>query len=246
MKKLIAILLVNFLTAVRVIGVFCLLPIYLEYGGIAAAELSIVCYFTDCLDGIIARKSHVSTFFGSVFDGTADKLFSVANLLVLFTITKFAIFPILCEFTIVLIQFIKYRKNINVKSSMMGKIKTWVISLTVIVLYLVSDIQSISFLSSSFIDKIVSMNQYHLYIVLFTPLYIFEVLTVISYLFIKEKDIDTSKVKLNDLDIKLKARTSFKNTWDNFCTFWLNNEFYEAYKDKAGLREIRKYLKENR
>lgn len=246
MKKTIAILLVNLLTTIRIIGVFLLIPIFWNYGGIAAALLSVGCYFTDCLDGIIARKCKVSTFFGSVFDGCADKAFTCANLIVLFTITKFAIIPILFEISIILIQTFKFQKNMNVKSSTLGKLKTWVISLTVILLYLLIDIQNITFLSQSTIDFILNTDKILLYGITFIPLYVFEVLTLYSYLvFLKNykpgMDIETPKV-----DIKMKPATSIKNKWDNFALLWLNNEVYEKYKDSAGLKGLRKSLKENR
>ncbi|MBE6148678.1 MAG: hypothetical protein E7167_04265 [Firmicutes bacterium] len=244
MKKIVAIILVNMLTTVRIIGVICLLPIYLKHGGAAAALLSIGCYLTDWIDGIIARKCHVSTFFGSVFDGVADKMFSVANLIVLFTITKYAIVPILFEAAIIVIQTIKYHRNENVQSSKVGKLKTWIISLTVITLYLLIDIRSLTFLPASFIRGVLNLNQVHLFGVTFIPLYIFEVLTLLSYLkFLKHP---VEKIKYPKIKIKLKPATTFKNKIDNFCTLWLNNEFYEKYKDCAGLKQIKKSIKENR
>ena len=134
MRKLIAILLVNLLTTLRIVGVFLLVPIYHRYGGVSAAKLSIGCYFTDLLDGVIARKCKVSTFFGSCYDGVADKAFTCANLLVLFTITKWAIVPILFEIAIIGIQTIKYQQNENVQSSKAGKLKTSVASSIFLVL----------------------------------------------------------------------------------------------------------------
>lgn len=247
MKKLAAVLIVNLLTSIRIIGVICLVPIYLNEGGLAAAAWSIFCYLTDWIDGILARKWHVATFFGSVFDGAADKLFSIANLIILLAISKFAIFPIFCEFIIVIIQTIKYNNNINVKSSMIGKAKTWVVSLTVISLYLISDIDSITILNPTFIEQVNSLNPVALYAGIFAPLYIFEVLTIISYLVIKSTDIPNEiKIDPDEINIRFKPKTSFKNRLYNFNAFWLNNEFYEKYKDSAGLKEIRKYLKGNR
>ena len=169
MKKIIAIILVNMLTMVRIIGVVCLVPIYLKHGGTAAAIFSIGCYFTDWIDGIIARRCHVSTFFGSVFDGVADKMFSVANLIVLFTITKYAIVPIIFEAAIIIIQTIKYHRNENVQSSKAGKLKTWVISLTVIILYFLIDIRSLTFLPITFIRSVLQCNQVHLFGYIFIP-----------------------------------------------------------------------------
>ena len=83
MKKFMLIF-VNLLTMVRIIGVFMMIPVYFNYGGLYAAILSICCYLTDCIDGFLARKFHVATFFGSMFDGVADKLFSCSNLIILF------------------------------------------------------------------------------------------------------------------------------------------------------------------
>ena len=241
MIKLIAILLVNVLTAMRIVGVFCLLPIFYRHGGVAAAILSILCYFTDCLDGIIARKAKVSTFFGSVFDGVADKAFSVANLILLFTITKYAIIPILCEIAIITVQTIKYQRNENVQSSKAGKLKTWVIGLTVILLYFVIDINKLTFLSTDFINYILSLDPAKLFGIMFIPLYIFEFLTLFLYLkFLGEKH---PALEIPKIDIKLKPVKCFKDRWDNFCTLWLNHEFYEKYKDSAGLKEIKKQIK---
>lgn len=243
MKKSISIILVNLITMVRIIGVFSLLPIYLNYGGVAAAVLSITCYLTDVIDGMLARKKEVSTFFGSMFDGIADKLFTIANLIVLVTITKYAIIPILFEVGIVVIQYIKYSNNINVQSSKIGKIKTWIIGITVIVLYLVTDISSLSFLNNSFIYKIETMNQNTLLGIIFIPLYLFEILTLISYLKVEKLP---KRPELEKIDIKLKKVHNFKDSFDNFCTIWLNHDFYIKYKDCAELKTIRKYLKNNR
>ena len=247
MKKLIAMLIVNILTSIRIIGVICLVPIYLNNGGVSAAAWSVFCYLTDWIDGILARKWHVATFFGSMYDGIADKLFSIANLIILLAISKFAIFPIFCELIIIIIQTVRYNHNINVQSSMMGKGKTWVVSLTVIALYFISDISSVSILNPSFIAKVNSLNKFYLYGGIFIPLYLFEILTIISYLTIKKEDL-SFEIKINpeELMIRFKPKTSFKNELSNFYTFWLNNEFYEKYKDSAGLKEIRKYLKGHR
>ena len=243
MAKLVAILLVNLLTTVRVVGVFCLLPIYLNYGGVAAAILSITCYLTDFFDGIIARKCKAATFFGSVFDSLADKAFSVANLLVLLTITKFAIIPILFELAIVTIQTIKFKKNVNIQSSLAGKIKTWIIALTVITFYLVADIRNITFLSSNFINNVVNMNQDLLIGILSIPLFIFEILTLISYLkFLKNYDFN-HKVEGPNIEVYLKKPNNFKDKLNNFLQVWFNYDFYMKYKDSAGLNDILKQVK---
>ena len=83
MTNIPALIIVNLLTTIRILGVIVLVPVYLIYGSGYTALLAMGCYFTDFLDGIIARKFHASTFFGSAYDVLADKLFTCANLLVL-------------------------------------------------------------------------------------------------------------------------------------------------------------------
>lgn len=244
MARLLAFLVVNCLTMVRIIGVFCLLPIYHSHGGVAAAVLSIICYLTDFLDGILARKFKVVSFFGSVFDGIADKAFTVANLFVLLTITKFALIPILFEVAIVTIQSIKYHNNINVQSSMAGKIKTWIIALTVIVLYLLTDIEHITFLSPNFVNNVMSMDQNMLIGILSIPIIVFEILTIISYLIFLQDYNPHEKVEMPNIEILLKKPVTFKDKLYNFYTIWFDYQFYLKYKDSAGLKNILKQVKQ--
>lgn len=241
MKKFMLVF-VNLLTMVRIIGVFMMIPVYFRYGGLYAAYLSVGCYLTDCIDGFLARKYHASTFFGSMFDGVADKLFSCSNLIILFNVTKYSIISIVLEILVVIIQFVKFQKNINIQSSKLGKIKTIVMSVTVILVYLITDINKLTFLSSNVISYV---NSHNLYLYLFIPLYIFQILTLYSYLkFLKTYDKKEVK-QIPKVDIYLKPKTTIKNRISNFCTIWLNNEFYEKYKDSEGLKAIRNEIKEN-
>ena len=244
MKKFM-LMFVNLLTMVRIIGVFMMIPVYFNYGGLYAAILSICCYLTDCIDGFLARKFHVATFFGSMFDGIADKLFSCSNLIILFKVTKYSIASIIFEVAIVLIQIIKFQKNINIKTSKIGKIKTIVMSITVIIIYLVTDINRLTILGSKFINFINNSNSNILYLIIFTPLYIFQLLTLYSYLKFLKTYSSSLKWDIPVVNINLKPKTSIKNRWENFVTIWLDNDFYEKYKDSQGLKGIRKEIKHN-
>lgn len=244
MKNKFMLVLVNLLTAMRVFGVFMLIPIYFKCGGIYAALLAICCYLTDCIDGFLARKFHVSTFFGSMFDGIADKMFSCANLIILYNATKLSLGIILLEFIIVIIQFWKFQKNINIKTSQIGRIKTIVMSITVILLYLLIDIENFAILPLGIRNYISGIETSTLLGFLFIPLYIFEVLTLYSYLkFLKNPIVKEEKIDLKKINIKLKPKNSLKNRIYNFGALWLNNEFYENYKDSNVLKEIRKSVK---
>jgi phosphatidylglycerophosphate synthase len=247
MTNIPALIIVNILTTIRILGVIVLVPVYLIYGSGYTALLAMGCYFTDFLDGIIARKFHASTFFGSAYDVLADKLFTCANLLVILSVTNFAIIPIFFEILIIIIGVAKYKRNINVQSTKMGKIKTWVMGLTVIAVYMAINLDNLTrIFGFNFINHINNIDKTILYLVIFMPLYVFELLTVISYLkFLDTYDIN-EKTKLPKLPVKLKPRDGMKNFWYNFRITWLNNELYEQFKDYNAQREVWQALKKNR
>ena len=174
-------ILINFLTLIRIIGVILLVPIYQKMGGYYVGLLAFFCYLTDSLDGILARKWQASTFFGALFDGTADKLFTIMNFIVLYLITPYAIIPIIIELLIVLTLFIKLKKKLNLKSNIIGKCKVWVLAISVVLTYFVSDISNIPFLSLSFKNYILNMNHNILYFVILLPSIIMEFLTLLSF-----------------------------------------------------------------
>ena len=53
----------NFFTALRAAGIFCMIPVFKAYGGLATALLSVGCFITDFIDGKLARGLKSSTFF---------------------------------------------------------------------------------------------------------------------------------------------------------------------------------------
>lgn len=246
MKKIIEMILVNTLTIFRLVGVFCIYPVFKKYGGLDAAFLSAFCYFTDCLDGFFARQFHISSFLGAFLDASADKLFSAANLLVLLAITKLTLFPLLIELAILAIQAVKFTTNGNVQSSMMGKIKTWIIGLTVICLYFISDINKITILPNSIINMFNNANPVTVYFIALLPLYVFEILALCSYVKEMKSYTPEEKEKTTKISVKLRKEKCFKDKLHNFAAVWMNNEFYEKYKDSAGYKDILKEVKRRR
>ncbi len=233
-------LIVNFLTFIRVIGTIILVPIYMVYGGYYTSLLALVCYLTDSIDGILARKFNASTFFGSLFDGAADKLFTIMNFIVLYLITPYAIIPIVIEFLIVLVQAMKYYYNYNVKSNKVGKFKTWVLAICVILTFLASDITKATFIPLQVRTWVISASHSSLYFWLLTPAIVMEFLTLISYIkeiFIKEEKKEVIK--------KEEAKSSVKSNWTNFKNIWLNPEYYNEHKDDSNLKKATKISKKN-
>lgn len=229
-------LIINALTLVRIIGTIILVPIYMTFGGVYVGYLSVICYLTDSIDGILARKWHASTFFGALFDGVADKMFTIINFIVLYLITPYALIPIVFELLIVLVQIFKFRKNLNVKSNIVGKFKVWILAMCVVATFLISDITNISFLSNTIKDYLLNNFNADIYFYLLLPAIIIEGLTLLSYLLDLFNPVyQEEKIKtLNKIeDIKIKG-----NKWEKFKNSWLNPEFYEKHKDDNYLREL--------
>ena len=116
-------LITNFVTLLRVIGIFALIPVFKIYGGFATFMLSASCFLTDCIDGLMARELKSSTFFGSLFDALSDKAFLVVNMILLMSISPLAIVPVFFELGIAYVQSVKFNKGMNIKSNMFGKVK---------------------------------------------------------------------------------------------------------------------------
>lgn len=236
------ILIVNLLTLIRVIGTIILVPIYNIYGGFYVGIVAIICYLTDSIDGILARLWNVSTFFGALFDGVADKLFTIMCFIVLYLITPYSIIPIIFELLIVLVQFCKFKNNLNIQSNIIGKFKVWVLALSVVLIFFVSDINSISFLSLEFKEFVLTKLASNTFLILLIPVIVIESLTLLSYIL---EIFTIEKIPmLNHESKELEVPKLKKNKWENFKMVWLNPEYYEKHKNDSYLRKLIK-LKDN-
>lgn len=233
---IVKILIVNIITLLRIIGTLILIPFYNVYGGFKAGLFSLGCYFTDTLDGILARKWKVSTFFGSMFDGIADKLLTIINFVILYLITPYAIIPIIFEILTVLLQFFKFNKNYNIKSNIIGKIKIWLLALSLVILFIVSDITSATFIPLHLRELILSVPANSLYFWILFPTIIMELLTFISYIV----EIFKPSKKVIELDNKKIDRSKYKNNTkkEYFKEIWFNPEFYSEHKNNTNLKDL--------
>lgn len=127
-----AIIIVNSVTMTRVIGTFILPFISLK---LSPGELVIyvgLLLLTDAIDGLLARRLNASTVFGSVLDATADKLLGIACLAVLSQKYPIMLLPILTEAIITIINMRGAIGGSTTESSFLGKIKTWVLGLGIV------------------------------------------------------------------------------------------------------------------
>lgn len=119
--------------------------------------------FTDFLDGMLARKWDVSTIFGSLADMSADKALGCAVLVVLSSMYPSMKILLGMELGIIATNLFSASNGALGQSSQIGRIKTWVLSVSMCVLLLtgmspelvesISNIK-ISDLNDSFLSKI--------------------------------------------------------------------------------------------
>ena len=85
-------------------------------------------FLTDFIDGFLARKLHVQSFFGSLLDALSDKAFGIVCLLLLSTLNPMFLAVIGVELGIFAINYKSIQNNNNVKSSKVGKAKTFLLA----------------------------------------------------------------------------------------------------------------------
>ena len=137
MKRKNAIILVNGITMTRVIGAL-ILPFLSKK--ISAQQLILYIVFlllTDTPDGYLARKYNACTLFGALIDAVADKLLTLATLLVIIDRYPLLWLCVLFEVIITVINYISGTSGSNLKSSMLGKVKTWLLGIGIVIGYLV-------------------------------------------------------------------------------------------------------------
>lgn len=127
------VLIPNILTLSRII----LTPIIIILGITKNYKLAIILIaiaaITDFFDGKLARKWNSVTEFGAKLDAIADKIFAIGLIACLINKSNLFIALLIFEIIIGLFNFYSYHKTKNIKSLMIGKIKTALLFITVIV-----------------------------------------------------------------------------------------------------------------
>ena len=191
---------------------------------------------TDFIDGFLARNLNASTFFGSLFDALSDKAFLVINLLLLMSISPYAIILIIFELTIALIQSIKYNIGMNIKSNIFGKIKMWVAGLIISLWYLLTDYKIIHHFNLNNLNN-------KTFLIIFIPLFIIEVITIISYII--ENFSDKNKLDKKVIAKRKKEEEKLYKEIKN-VSFWdlmFEHDYYEKYKDYGNLKLLKSLTK---
>ncbi len=122
----------NILSLSRIIGAL-LLPIIFDYTSILALIILLIILFTtDMLDGQLARRWGVTTIGGGLLDPLGDKILAIMCIISLWQNFKMFGYLLLGEILITLINILRFMKSDQVQSSPIGKVKTWALSITLI------------------------------------------------------------------------------------------------------------------
>lgn len=212
------VLIVNSITALRFLGSFLVIPIFKFIGGMSAAIFSAIFLLTDFIDGFLARRLNSSTFFGALFDGITDKMFGIISFLLLMAINPIAFsLPLLLEFGIILAQNKKFNNDKNIKSNIIGKIKTWVLGFSIVGAFGLIDFLNmppfLEYIKYSSLEKVANIEDYLKLFGLELPLIITQILTLKSY--IKEADdIEDENEIVNELEEENSVAIE-ENTFDD-------------------------------
>lgn len=200
-------IIVNVFTISRIIGAILLFPLYFHWGPRIVSYILGILFLTDWIDGFLARKFKVSTFFGSIMDTICDKTIAIVACAILCFLNPYMMYLIITEVVILLISTLNLTQNNTAKTLYIGKIKMWVLSLSVVAGF---------FFCSP--DKTV------INLIVFIPAIVFELITIYAYL----SRLLSHKIVLSHNKPKYKSAKDIK-------TMLFSPEFYENNKDKTGL-----------
>lgn len=126
----------NLLTLSRGLAPIVIIPAILFNKLYFVIILLIIFTLTDFLDGKIARKYNLVSEFGVKLDAVCDKIFAISLIIPAIINHGIFIFNFVMEIAISYTNLLSYSKGNNPRSTIIGKIKTALLSLTLILAYI--------------------------------------------------------------------------------------------------------------
>lgn len=127
----------NLLTFSRAVGVIPINILYFTGNVIPAIILTGLILSTDLFDGKLARKWNVQSSFGADLDAFCDKIMFLGLSIPLMVNNPIVLLNFMLEGAISLVNVFGRIKGIDTRTVMSGKVKTCVLSLTLIMGYLI-------------------------------------------------------------------------------------------------------------
>lgn len=229
MKKdrLIKFIIVNLLTLTRIIGAIIMPISYFRHGMDTYFLFVALIFFTDFLDGKLSRHWKVESFIGSLLDTVGDKLFALVMIAILSYEYHSMLIVLVLELTISIKSIFDFKNNKNIKSSKMGKVKTFILdaSISIMYIYLARSVYE-NLISVKFSNFLINTQDSVIYILIGINIGM-ELLTISDY---NKKSI---KQDLTFESIKGKKLKSKKEILFMFT----DREFYIENRDKK-LKEL--------
>lgn len=231
-KKKIMMIIVNSITLVRLIGALFLPWLYIKYGINYVAFVSLILFLTDAIDGFLARHFKVSTFFGSAMDALSDKVLNTISFILLILNYMIMACPLILELTVLFINYQTYRFGGNVQSSIVGKVKTIILDVFVILSFILLSLPLLNINNSIIKYLIHSTNSY---ITLFTVIIVIaELIAILDY----EKKY--KMVRSDPKKIHVKYQNRVKKTYNDFIHDIFDTEYYSKNKNESILKQLYK------
>lgn len=144
---------VNVLTLIRIFATFMLPFVWRVLNPLAIIVFVILVLLTDFFDGLLARKFHVQTLYGSILDAVADKVFGIVIILIVALYYPLYYIIAALELIIATVNSIAALRGATTKSSFIGRAKMWVLGLSIvfaIITIFQTDLLSINYLKNIF------------------------------------------------------------------------------------------------
>ena len=214
---------VNLITLSRLIGSILLPIIYHKEGISITAIVIIFLYLTDAIDGFLARRLKISTFFGSILDGISDKLLNVMSFIILGIEYNIMFCPLIIEIAIFYTFYSTYRYGGNIQSSRIGKNKTIVLAISVIICFILLSLPTLN-IFINYTDLIINMLGIIMIVSCIIALY--------DYMLKNKK----ARENPDCIRIKKNQRHRKKKTFDIVWSQLFDTEYYKKHKDESILK----------
>lgn len=207
-KKIKWIIIVNIITFLRIIGSILIYPLYKSYGNIVFGIIVALFFSTDWVDGYLARKKNVCTFFGAMLDSVSDKVFAFSSCITLAcTVNPYMLIIFAIEILILLTNSVIFCQKGNLKSSYIGKTKMWFLAISITVSFIFSKV-----------------NRTLLNIAITAPVIIIDLIALIGYI-----------LKFKNLNFKIEKKKPHYNSFKTILSLLFDPEFYSNNKNSKGL-----------
>ena len=229
-KDLVKIILINLITLTRLIGAFTLPFIFVFKGAPIGAIVTIILFTTDWIDGLLARKLNACTLWGAGMDALCDKLLNICSFSLLGSVYNTMILPLLIEIAIMYTNYSSYRYGGNVKSTKIGKIKTVILDVLVILSFCIIGLQVFNSNSKIIIYLI---NKTTELINLFSCIITIACLVALTDYVKRNKEI-----RKNPKSEKAKKEVKHLKPFKQLMNDLLDTEYYKKHKEESIIKQF--------